>query len=212
MSQDPCKKAKKPGQYRLGYKSRGFTLVELLVVMAMAARLLNIAAPSLSAVMQNTKFAVRSNSLTQSVHFGRMEAVKRRHSVSMCARASNTACSSDNDWSKGWLVYTDSSSDGVQGVLDGTDTVLQVVSFETSNIGVTASAVIGSNANSPTKNIRFNSRGFADWSAGTFVLCNPDFAEMTRSLIVVGPGSVRSTNATETKAAKDAFNSDVVCS
>jgi len=212
MSQGTSKRAKKPGHQCSRRRIRGFTLIELLVVMAVAAILLNIAAPSFSSVMLNAKFAVRSNSLTQSVHFGRMEAVKRRHSVSMCARASNTACSTDNDWSKGWLVYTDSSSDGVLGVLDGTDTVLQVVPFETSKIGVTASAVIGSNANAPTPNIRFNSRGFADWSAGTFVLCNPDFTEMTRSLIVVGPGSVRSTHATDTKAAKDAFDVDVVCS
>ena len=211
MSQGRCKRIKKPEQHCSGCKSGGFTLIELLVVMAVAAILLNIAAPSFSSAMLNANFAIRSNSLTQSIHFGRMEAVKRRHSVSMCARESNTTCSAANDWSKGWLIYTDSSADGALGTLDSTDTVIQVVSFDTGNIDITASAVIGSNANAPTKTIRFNSRGFADWSAGTFVLCNPDNAAMTRSLIVVGPGSVRSTNATDTTAAKDAFNTDIVC-
>lgn len=190
---------------------KGFSLIELIAVLAVAAILINLAAPSFADAMANAKLAVRTNLLTQSIHFGRSEAVKRASSVSICARSTDTQCSTDNDWSEGWLVYTDSSSDGSLGQLDATDTVLKAVAFEASGIDLTASAVIGTNAKGAVKNIRFNSRGFANWTAGTFAICSEDNADKTKSVIVLGAGAVRSTGGSATTAAKDAFNMDINC-
>jgi len=192
-------------------KLQGFSLIELLVVLAVAAILINVAAPSFASALLNARVAVSTNLLTQSIHYGRSEAVKRLQPVSICARATDVSCNTNNDWSSGWLVYTDASSVGTPGTLDAADTVLRVVKLRASNMDISADAVIGTNASAEVQNIRFNTRGFANWTAGTFAVCIGSEDELTRSLIVLGAGAVRSTNASATEAAKDAFDVDIDC-
>jgi len=190
---------------------QGFTLVELIVTLAIAAILLNIAAPSFASAMLNARIASNTNLLTQSIHFGRSEAVKGLQPVSICARATNTSCETTNDWSKGWIVYSDSSAVGNAGTLDAADEILKIVTLDTDSVSITAEAIVGNSANAAVSNMRINSRGFANWTAGTFSVCNTTDSDLVRSLIVLGAGAVRSTSASAGKAAKDAFDQDIVC-
>jgi len=211
------KASQKPGRSNLERQlstsrySRGLSLIELLAVLSIAAILINVAAPSFASAVMNARIAVGLNQLTQSIHYGRSEAVKRARPVSICARGTNTACNTENDWSKGWVVYTDANSDGTAGVLDTADTVLRIVELDPEALDITASAVIGTGSNAAVKHIRFNSRGFANWAAGTFSICKDANTDKAKSIIVVGPGSVRSTSASADIAAKDAFDMDIDC-
>ena len=100
---------------------QGFTLVELLVVMAVVAVLASVAAPYLQKFVTQRAVTARADELASALRLARSEALKRGSVVSVCASASPQAatptCSDAADWAKGWLVFTDSN---VNGSIDST--------------------------------------------------------------------------------------------
>lgn len=83
--------------------SRAFTLIELMITLAILAILLAIAAPSFRDTIQNNRTQTIANDLTTALQFARSEAVKRGVRVDICRRAAN-ACADAVDWGNGWLV------------------------------------------------------------------------------------------------------------
>jgi type IV fimbrial biogenesis protein FimT len=92
----------------------GFTLIELMVALALAAILLAIGAPSFSEFIRNARIASASNDLLAGIHVARTEAIKRRVPVTLCASSNPTAdeptCDSDGDFS-GWILFLDDDAD-----------------------------------------------------------------------------------------------------
>ena len=189
----------------------GLTLIELLIVLVIAAILISLSAPGFQSVIKTSRMVSNTNLLSQSLHFGRSEALKRSHSVSICARGTDVSCKTGNDWSQGWLIYTDRRSDGDPGKLDGDDTIIRVVNLDTSKIDIAATARIGSSANVAVSNLRFSSRGFGSWNAGTFSICDSRGTDAARSIILLGAGSIRTTHASADDLAKDANDQDISC-
>lgn len=105
-------------------KQAGFTLIELMIAMAVAAILLALAVPSLRSFIQNSKAVTQTNQLVTALNYSRSEAVKRRTRVMMCAfNASQNDCASINiPWDdNGWMVFADRDNDGVYDADDGDD-------------------------------------------------------------------------------------------
>ena len=65
----------------------GFTLVELVVTMVIAAVLLVVAIPSLEDAVLNTKLRAQSNAFLASLYLARSEAIKRNARVVVCKTA-----------------------------------------------------------------------------------------------------------------------------
>lgn len=85
--------------------SRGFTLIELMVTLAVLAIIVGIAAPSFATLVQGNRSATVSQELLGALQLARSEAVKRRGLVQVCRRnAEGSACATGTDWSAGWLV------------------------------------------------------------------------------------------------------------
>lgn len=101
---------------------RGFTLVELMVTLAVAAILITVAIPNFANIIRENRLVTFTNSLVGSLVLARSEAVRRGLPVSACASDNGTQCTS-TPWRDGWIVYTDQ---GTAGSVDGTDTVLRV--------------------------------------------------------------------------------------
>jgi type IV fimbrial biogenesis protein FimT len=94
-------------------KSSGFTLIEVMVVVAIAAILATLAIPSFTAFINSTRQTALVSELVADLNFARNEAVKRNARTLVCARnAAGTACSNGTNWSVGWLVCADEDSDG----------------------------------------------------------------------------------------------------
>lgn len=84
---------------------KGFSLIELMVTLAVLAIVLGLAAPSFSSMVRDNRALSLGSELQGTLQFARSEAVKRRQSVIVCRRnAAGTDCENGADWSGGWLV------------------------------------------------------------------------------------------------------------
>jgi type IV fimbrial biogenesis protein FimT len=122
-------------QYRSGLcafsvrrlNQQGLTLVELMVVIAIAAVLAALAAPSFFSLMERWRVRQASEALQSTLYFARSEAIKNggRVVVQKLTSADNAACTGGSnaaDWDCGWLVCNDNNDNGA---CDVTETVLQ---------------------------------------------------------------------------------------
>lgn len=114
---------------RLG---RGFSLIELLAVIAIVAILLNFAVPSFTATLASTRTADAANSLLASMELARSEALRRGAPVAVCRAGdlAGSACGNGavggfaaGDWAIGWIVWVDDGA--TPGVIDAGETLLQ---------------------------------------------------------------------------------------
>lgn len=87
----------------------GLTLLETLVVMALIGVLVSLAAPALSALHQQHKLQAQAEDLLGSLVLARSEALRRQQRVTMCVRASDSACAIDPRWQQGWMVFVDAN-------------------------------------------------------------------------------------------------------
>ncbi len=90
--------------------ARGFTLLELLVVLAIAAVLTGIAIPGFRTAIQQAEIRDAATSFYSALTRARSEAIARNTPVAVCARnigdPSSPSCSNDNTaWQNGWLVF-----------------------------------------------------------------------------------------------------------
>ena len=161
-------------------ENRGFTLIELMVALAVAVIITTIAVPGFRTMIQNNRASTQANELLTALMLARAEAVKRGAPVSVCASANQSTCAGSTNWATGWIVFTDSA--GASGVLDSTDQLIRV--WE--SLGG-APTVTGS-----VQNIRYLPSGLVA-SGGSFTFTLPDCKGdqvQTVTINAVGSGRV----------------------
>jgi type IV fimbrial biogenesis protein FimT len=90
----------------------GFTLVEVLIGLAVAAGLLTMAAGALGAWIPRAQQRNQAEALVQALHHARSEAIKRGHRVGLCPSADGATCDAAGRWELGWLLFDDPDHDG----------------------------------------------------------------------------------------------------
>ncbi|HRN61247.1 MAG TPA: GspH/FimT family pseudopilin [Luteimonas sp.] len=92
----------------------GFTLIELMVTLAVAGILAVVAVPAMTSLINGNRLAGTSGDLTASLQLARSEAIRRNARVTICGTTDGANCSAD--WSR-WIVT------GLDNVSGTTDTI-----------------------------------------------------------------------------------------
>src|SRR3990167_5069797 len=87
-------------------RERGFTLIELMITLAVFAALLAVMVPSYSDMTLGSKLRSQANDLVAGAVLARSEAIKRNAAVRMCVSADGASCIAGG-WEQGWVVFHD---------------------------------------------------------------------------------------------------------
>lgn len=99
---------------RVGLK--GFSLIELMVVLSIAAILTGIGVPSFRTLIQSQRMTTTVNDFLAAINLTRSEALQRGVRVDMVPADAKSA-----DWTTGWTVFVDANSNKV---LDSSEKII----------------------------------------------------------------------------------------
>lgn len=175
-----------PGRPGL-HVSRGFTLLELLVTLAVLAIVLGLAVPSFQGIIQRNRLTAATNELVAAIQLARAEAIRRNRQVVLCPTTNGTSCNG-SDWMR-TIVRVPSSNE-----------VVREFRLFGAGISVTGSSNVASNSQiafSPNGLVRV---GSGSDTTGVLSVCSDrvDEAENTRDVqIAVSRVSVETRNGGE---------------
>ncbi len=103
---------------KTGWFLAGFTLIELMVVVAIVAILAALAAPSFADLLRRNRLSAAVSALQVSLSLARSEAVKRGADARVTVAANTLA----GAWTNGWTVFVDGTGTANAGLAPTADT------------------------------------------------------------------------------------------
>jgi type IV fimbrial biogenesis protein FimT len=112
----------------------GFTMVELLITIAIASILMAVAVPSFNQMIVSSRLTTQANDLVSAVNLARSEAIKRNASITLCSAddVDATECAGAGDWEH-WIVRTGTGTVVRRGVVNASSGTVVVQSTLTGN-------------------------------------------------------------------------------
>lgn len=175
--------------------NKGFTLVELIIVLTIAGVLATLAAPSIQKFVASNRLATQVNDLLADISTTRSVAIKRNTNAGICASTTGTSCTAGGNWANGWLVYY------VCPATDSTCTVGTKVTVKThealtgSNTLAAIRTDVSTNTDSSVDTVTYSKSGAFSSQAYTykFSLCDSkQHQSRIADITVVGQTSISS--------------------
>lgn len=102
--------------------NQGFTLVEMIIAVAIAAIVLGMGVPGFQQLIRANRTVTEVNRLVTALSLARSEAVKRNATVGL-SRPCGSTCSPAVNWENGWEIFSDNNQNATK---DLGEQVLQV--------------------------------------------------------------------------------------
>jgi type IV fimbrial biogenesis protein FimT len=94
-------------------RTRGFSLVELMITVLVVAILTAVAWPNFRDFMHRNTATAQANQVLAAFQYARNEAVSRRYPTAVCASTNGLSCTAgDTKYENGWMVWRDSTLSG----------------------------------------------------------------------------------------------------
>lgn len=186
--------ASHPGACRSRLGAGGFTLMELMVTISIAAILMTIAIPSFIDFVRNNRLTAQANDFVLALTYAKSEAVKRGVRVTVCSRQNDTTCAGSTTWDSGWLVFVDNNGNGT---VDAGEEILRVRSPLEGGNTLRAGA---------RQRVTFQATGFNPGFNDTFRLCDSRGLQDAYGIVLNLQGRARSGKDSRNDA--DAFLDD----
>jgi type IV fimbrial biogenesis protein FimT len=97
-------------------RHRGFTLIELMIALAVAGVLMALAAPSFQQSLAGNRLSSGASELAGAVQLARSEAIRANRRVTLCRSEDGSACSGAASTWPGWILFVDTDGNGVRDV------------------------------------------------------------------------------------------------
>lgn len=190
---------------RSGCGHLGFTLIEVMIALAIVAILITFAAPSMRDMLVNNRLQGVSSDLLADLSLARGTAAAKGQRVTICQSSngatSNPTCGAVSTWQDGWIVFVDVDGDGVfksatSTPTAGPDIMIKVHGAMNSSVTV---APYGTTGTPPTLNtastsivsVRYRPSGMTTANAAIgFRVCQTGFT--FRDIVISAQGRLSS--------------------
>lgn len=161
----------------------GFSVLELIVTLAIVSVLAVFTLPNMSRLMQSNRMTTAKNALIGTLHRARAEAASTSRNAVLCPSANGHRCLTTGDWSGGWLLYRD---DNANGRFDPVESLLQVHAMDATDLTVRTS--------DGRRKVTYRNLGRADGTNVRFIFCDRRGDAAGGQVVVANSGRMRSTD------------------
>lgn len=154
---------------------KGFTLIELMITIAIMGIVIGIGFPSFQSMIVNSRLTTQSNNLVGALNIARSESVKRGKFV--VVKKVTTS------WQGGWEVFVDDDKDQTK---DSGEEIIK--SYEALVTGYSINVTTGY-----TNHIYYRPDGRSNTN-GSFYVCSPAQEEKFKRIVIASSGRIRSEN------------------
>ena len=194
--------------------NHGFTLIELIVTLAVVSILLLTGIPMLNQMTTSNRLVTQINSIAGSLSVARSESIKRGESITLCGSTDGATCDTSN-WESGWIVFTDADNNAVLN--SATESMLKIVDQFS---GGTTLRLSQSDSASIMRyrsdgSLRDQNSDATRTDKGTFTLCDSSASVTKAKAINVNPlgrvSRAEDTDSPEDNTVNDVTGVDVTC-
>ncbi|KEI72841.1 GspH/FimT family pseudopilin [Endozoicomonas elysicola] len=95
------------------FSLRGFSMIELIIVVLISSLILSIAAPRIGQISTRANLESVQRNLISSLFFARAEAMKQGSGVTVCPSNDSATClATPASWNNGWIIFLDIDGNG----------------------------------------------------------------------------------------------------
>ncbi len=168
---------------------KGFTLIELMIALALALLLLTLGIPSFKELIQSNRLTTAADDLLAALQLTRSEAIKRGIRITLCKSANGTSCSNSGGYEQGWIVFSDSNNNVM---VDTEELIIRVFApvYPGSGISLTGNVPVANYISYTADGIARLANGA--FQAGTLTVC---MSPQARQIVLNNVGRIKLSKA-----------------